>query len=68
MAALFFDIRVDKDFIWFRSALEAEALVNDRSLYWLSIGEKNERFQILIELPLKFFNGMHIISPTLTCA
>ena len=44
MVALFFDFcaTLDEDFIWFESALEAEILASDQSLYYLSVGEKKK--------------------------
>ena len=44
MAALFFDFHatLDEDFIWFESALEAEPLVSDQSLYQLFVGDKEK--------------------------
>ena len=45
MAALFLDFRatLDEDFIWFGSALEAEILASNLSLYKLSVGEKKKK-------------------------
>ena len=50
MAALFLDFRatLDEDFIWFGSALEAEILASNLSLYKLSVGEKKKKCQFRV--------------------